>query len=399
MAGAVHRLDGVGVLVVDRDLEHVLAELLPVARGDPERLVVDQRRLDLGVAAASVLAPAHVLERVEDRHPLRVPERRSRRVLVEVEEVELHPEAAMVTLFRLLEQCEARVEVLLAEERGAVDPRQLGVVRVAAPVGARQRGQLECLDRSRVLQVRATAEIGEVALRVERDLPLGGVDELDLVRLALRLEPCAGLVCGDLLTLPDAPFGELALHLRLDRVEVGVVDRRREVEVVVEAAVDRRPDRDLHAGVEPAHRLREEVGRRVAQDGERVGILRIAGRQDLELRAVGQRQPEILRDAVRLHQHRLLGELRPDRARRVEAAGAVREVELGAVGEDHVHRRPRIVGAVRSRRRRSPRVALDGKPQPEASVREAGPLSSKHLAGLAATSFGLTLQQAPRVSF
>ena len=128
VAGAVHRLDRVGVLVVDRDLEHVLAELLPVARGDPERLVVDQRRLHLGVAAARVLAPAQVLERVEDRHPLRMPERRARRVLVEVEEVELRPEPAVVALLRLLEQLEARVEVLLAEERGAVDPRQLGVV-------------------------------------------------------------------------------------------------------------------------------------------------------------------------------------------------------------------------------------------------------------------------------
>ena len=91
---AVHRLDRVGVLVVDRDQEHVLAELLPVARGDPERLVVDQRRLHLGVAAPGVLAPPEILERVEDRHPLRVPERRPGRVLVEVEEVELRARAA-----------------------------------------------------------------------------------------------------------------------------------------------------------------------------------------------------------------------------------------------------------------------------------------------------------------
>ena len=37
----------------------------------------------------------------------------------------------------------------------------------------------------RVLEVRPAAEIREVALRVERDLALGGVDELDLVVLAL----------------------------------------------------------------------------------------------------------------------------------------------------------------------------------------------------------------------
>ncbi len=40
--------------------------------------VVEQRRLHLDVAALQVLAPAQVLERVPDHHPLRVPERRAR---------------------------------------------------------------------------------------------------------------------------------------------------------------------------------------------------------------------------------------------------------------------------------------------------------------------------------
>ena len=79
VARAVHRLDRVGVLLVDRDLKHVLAELLPVPRGHPERLVVDERCLHLGVAPASVLRAPEVLERVEDRHALRVPERRAGR--------------------------------------------------------------------------------------------------------------------------------------------------------------------------------------------------------------------------------------------------------------------------------------------------------------------------------
>ncbi len=221
VARAVHRLDGVGVLVVDRDQEHVLAELLPVARGDPERLVVDQRRLDLRVAAAGVLAPAQVLEHVEDRHPLGMPERRPRRELVEVEEVELRAEPAVVACLRLLEQLEARVEVLLGEERRPVDPGQLRVVRVAAPVGAGERRELEGLDRRRVLEVRAAAEVREVALRIQRDGALSGVDELDLVRLVLGLEPRAGLVGRDLLALPRATLGELAVHLGLDRLEVG----------------------------------------------------------------------------------------------------------------------------------------------------------------------------------
>ena len=102
VARAVHRLQPeLAVLGLER--EHVLAVLLPVARGDPELLVVDQRRAHLDVAALAVLAAAQVLEHVPDHHPLRVPERRARRDVGEVEQVELRPEPAVVALPRLLE--------------------------------------------------------------------------------------------------------------------------------------------------------------------------------------------------------------------------------------------------------------------------------------------------------
>ena len=75
---AVHRLHAVDLVVGERDQEHVLAELLPVARGLPERLVVDERRLDLHISALRVLRAPEILEHVEDRHALRMPERRAR---------------------------------------------------------------------------------------------------------------------------------------------------------------------------------------------------------------------------------------------------------------------------------------------------------------------------------
>ena len=187
VARAVHRLQPeLAVLGLER--EHVLAVLLPVPRGDPQLLVVDLRRADLDVAALAVLAAAQILEHVPDHHPLGVPERRSRRDVGEVEQVELRPEPAVVALLRLLEPLEMRVEIALLEESGAVDPGQLRVLLVAAPVGARKTGQLERLDRRGVLQMWPAAEIGEVALGVKRDLALSRLDELDLVRLALGLE-------------------------------------------------------------------------------------------------------------------------------------------------------------------------------------------------------------------
>ncbi len=47
---------------------------------------------------------------------------------------------------------------------------------------------------------------------------------------------------------------------------------------------------------------------------------------------------QVARLAVGTHQHRLLGELRPDRARGVEPGRALRQLELGLVGQDDLHR-------------------------------------------------------------
>src|SRR6476620_7779071 len=150
----------------------------------------------------------------------------------------------MVALARLLEPLQVRVEILLRVEGGAVDPRQLWLRRVAAPVRAGEPRQLQRPDRLRVLEVGAAAQVGEVALRVQADLPLRAVDELDLVRLALGLEARLRLLARDFLALPRAALRELAVDLRLDSLQIRLVDRLGKVEVVVEAVLDRRADRD-----------------------------------------------------------------------------------------------------------------------------------------------------------
>jgi hypothetical protein len=55
--GAVHRLEtGVRLVALAGDEKHLAAELLPVPRGLPDGLVVNERRLHLDVAAPRVLA-------------------------------------------------------------------------------------------------------------------------------------------------------------------------------------------------------------------------------------------------------------------------------------------------------------------------------------------------------
>ena len=266
-----------------------------------------------------------------------MPERAAGRDLAEVEEVELLAEAPVIAPLCLLDPLEVRVELVLREERGAVDAGQLRARRVAAPVRARERGQLEGLDRGRRLQVRAAAEIDPAIVRVEGDLVVSGqaLGELDLERLVVGAEPLDRALARRHAALDRmrAPL-EDAAHLVLDPREVGLDGRLGELEVVVEAICDRGPDRDLRSREDRLHGLGQHVRRRVAKHRQR---LLIADAHDLELCAVAQRKPQILQRAIELDRGGRCGESLADRARGVEARRLGRQLEAGAVGKRHMH--------------------------------------------------------------
>src|SRR5919197_1606877 len=258
----------------------------------------------------------------------------------------------MIAFAGLFEPLEIGVQIRLVVEGRAVDPRQLPVVLVPAPVRAGEAGQLQCLDWLRVLQVRAPAEVREVALRVEGDLTVRSVDELDLVGLAFLLEASPRLLAGDLFTLPLPALRDLLSHLGLDPLEVGLRDRLGELEVVVEAVFDGRPDRDLAARVEAPNRLGEQMRRRVAEDVERLPIVLVARGKDLDPLAVLERQPQILDVPIRAHEDGLLGQPWADRGCRVATGRAVRKFKLGRVRKDDLHARAGYSGRRPQRRGR-----------------------------------------------
>ncbi len=107
---------------------------------------------------------------------------------------------------------------------------------------------------------RAVADLD--GLLVAGPAPL--VDDLELVGLVLQLG--AGLVVGD-----DPPGEALALlddlaHALLDPLQVLGVERLGDVEVVVEAVLDRRPDAQLRLREQVLDGLGEHVGGRVPHD-------------------------------------------------------------------------------------------------------------------------------------
>ena len=190
--------------------------------GLPQRLVEHLRRVHLLVVAGE--AAAHIGDdRLEQRPALGVPEHDARAFLLEVEQVELAAELAVVALLGLLELLEVGVELLLLGERGAVDAGEHRVVAVAAPIGARDLHQLEGVaDLAGRGHVRAAAEVEPVALVVDLDRLVAGngVDQLDLEALALVAEHLLGLLAVPHLLGEGFVARDDLAHLLLDRREV-----------------------------------------------------------------------------------------------------------------------------------------------------------------------------------
>ena len=367
-AGAVHRLHRVRLLV-DLGEVHVLLVVVPVAAALPQLAAQDHRGADLLVAGAHVLGAPEVDHRVPEAHALGVEEREPRPLLVEAEEVEVAADAAVIALASELERLEVRRQLVFAREGGAVDSREHRVLLVAAPVGAGEAGELEGAAAELVgaRQVRAATEVDEVALAIDadrRDLVagrLGGghevVDELDLEGLVETGRQAGGaragragpehrerLVDGQFVALHRQVLAHDLAHLLLDARQVGLADGLGELEVVVEAVLDGRPNGVLRAREEADDGLRHHVRGGVTQDVDGVGVLALE-RDDVEAVAVLERCDRVHEEGhVRVggggHAARDGGLRQPraDRRRRVAHGRAVVEFQGGAVGKGDVQR-------------------------------------------------------------
>jgi hypothetical protein len=237
-----------------------------------------------------------------------VPEHDARPLLLEVEQVHLPPEPAVVALLGFLELVDIGVELFLGAPRGAVDAGQHRVVGIAAPIGAGHLHQLEgAADLADARHVRATAEVEPGALLVDLDRLVGRdrIHQLDLERLALLGEDALRLVAAPHLLGEGRVAGDDLAHLLLDGGEVLQRERLVAEEVVIEAVLDHRADRHLGARPQLLHRLGQHMRGIVPDQLQRFRAL--AG-DELEFRVRGDGIGQIRQRAVELHGKRLLGE-------------------------------------------------------------------------------------------
>jgi hypothetical protein len=164
--------------------------------------------------------------------------------------------------------------VFLPRPGGAVDALEHLVAGVAAPVRPGYAHELEGLQLAGGRHVRPAAEVDPVALAVERDRVLlrDRGDDLGLVFLSNGRKVRDRLVARHLATLNRKILPCDLLHFFLYQGQVFRSERPLVGEVVIEAVLDHRTDRHLRFREKLFHRLRKEVGTRVAQDLKTFGI-------------------------------------------------------------------------------------------------------------------------------
>ena len=362
VARAVHRLQRenavvLGVVAGDRHLEHVVAVPAPVAGRLPQALVEHLRRVDLLIALL-VEPAAHIADETLEHLPaLGMPEHDARPLLLEMEQVHLAAEPAMVALLGLRQHVKIGIELRLVGPGGAVDARQHRIVAVAAPIGAGHRHQLEGVaDLAGRGHVRPAAQVEPFALRIDLQvLAFGnGVDQLDLVALALVAEHFFGArAIPDLLGERPVARDDLA-HLLLDFREVVRREGLIAGEIVVEAVLDDRPDRHLRARPQFLHRLGEHMRGIVADELERTRI--VAG-DDLDVAGRAERIGKVAHRSAKRVADRFLGKRFGDLLRHLGAGRRRVVLADGTIGKFQGNVRHRIA-PIQSRKRA--RVVIAG---------------------------------------
>src|SRR5437867_59600 len=256
------------------DLADLVLRLVPGA----EDMRVVQR-----VAALVVDLPPPRLELLAHDREVRQPQHQTgAELFVDPEQLELSAEHAVVAPLDLLKSLQIVVELFLIGPHRPVDALQLRVALVATPVRAGDREQLERADLPRSFDVRSFAEIDEAVVLVGAHPPPVGrvgvvfrigaaelLDLLDLVVLLALAEELEGIGHAHIAVLEGRVSLHHLAHLLFDLPEVVGRECPREVEVVVEAVLNGRPETELRAREQLEHRAGHDVRGRVPQRVER----------------------------------------------------------------------------------------------------------------------------------
>ena len=166
------------------------------------------------------------------------------------------------------------LKVVFGRPGGAIDTLQHLVLVVATPIGTSNLHQLEMLELASAGHVGATAQVFKLAFAVQGHVLVrrDAFDNLGLVVLAQTLEISHRLVARQYAARDGLIQCSQSCHLLLNSNQVfwgeGALVRK----VIKETMLNHRADGDLRLGEQLLHRIRQQVGSRVANDFQAISV-------------------------------------------------------------------------------------------------------------------------------
>ena len=313
--------------------------------GSFPKLAINKLRCLHFLIIGDIQAAAHIgFNRAIKPPALGVPEDRTHRLILQVEQPHFLADFAVVALFRFFQLQQIRVEFLLVAPGGAINPAQHGVAMIAAPIGAGHLHQLEgSADIARAAHMRAAAKISPGALLVDAD-DFGFrqiLDQFGLVAFTLVGEEANRILAIPFFTHKGIIARDDVAHLGLNRSEIlgleGIVAR----EIVIEAVFNRRADCDLRARVKRLHGFRQHMGAIMADDLKRFWV---APRDEAQFGVLGDAGRKIPQLAIHFHGQRRLGEARANGGRDSRARHRAVKLADGTIGQGNRGHEQRPIG-------------------------------------------------------
>ena len=148
-------------------LERVFSVFCIVTGRDIKHLVANRRSNHLLIVVTTLDAAQEFLQAQTKFRTFRQPQRKTlTNGFGEHKELHFFTQLAVVAFFGFFEHCQIFVEHLLFGESDTVDAYQLVAFLVATPISTGERQHFNCLDSTRIGDVRTAAKVGKVALCV-----------------------------------------------------------------------------------------------------------------------------------------------------------------------------------------------------------------------------------------
>src|SRR5581483_3259221 len=164
----IHRLDG-KVAIFDAECIHVFAVMKPVSRSFPKRLAEQLWRFYFFISRLVVQRAPEVDQTVPDDHSFRKNERHAWPLFFQRKQIEFGSKNFMVSFFSFFKEKEIFFEQFAVGESDRINASEHFAIGIPFPISSRRSQNFKCFDFSQAWQMRPSAKIKKLALRVGGD--------------------------------------------------------------------------------------------------------------------------------------------------------------------------------------------------------------------------------------